>query len=59
MVTRGTITNNFNHWMYAPLKELLKILAAKHPHVTIAINDMTGAAGEKQCKSFSTLCMSV
>jgi hypothetical protein len=45
MVIRGSITNNFNHWMYAPLKELAKALAAKHAHLTIAVNAQTSAAG--------------
>jgi hypothetical protein len=54
MVIRGSITNNFNHWMYAPLKELARVLAAKHAHVTIAVNAKTSAAGT-QMRNFTPI----
>ena len=45
MITRASVTQNLSHWMYSPLKELLKVLASatgsgnsRPTHIVIDVN---------------------
>jgi hypothetical protein len=45
MITRTEITNNLNHWMYAPLRELVKLSSARLPHIIMDSNARNTSAG--------------
>lgn len=45
MITRSEIANNLNHWMYAPLRELVKLSAARIPHIAMNVNARNASIG--------------